>query len=87
MIDLHNDYVSGEDRHPVSLTAAYNAVINYKPKGKIPSKNKKQQKSDWNQLRGQEKGQRDIVESEEDEEDNVKEDINMANIEKGKKTC
>ena len=29
VIDLHNDYVGGENRHPTTLTSAYNAVINY----------------------------------------------------------
>ena len=51
VINLHNDYIGGDDRHPTTLTAAYNAVINYKHKDKPSSKSKKQHRDDKNQDR------------------------------------
>ena len=86
--ELHNDYIKGVDNHPADLTHAYNAVINYRPKGKVPNKGKRQQRDDNTQDRGNTDSSRDTAESNDDEDDTPLEDINLANIEKGKsKAC
>ena len=83
--ELHNAYINGDDRNPVNLTNAYNAVINYKPRTRKRNKSFKQNRDDKGKGRNEDDDPRDLADSGDD--DVVTDDINMNTVGKGKKSC